>query len=123
MKKYLKLFVFLAILTLSFTLLSCNLSPKQKSKSFAGKWVGKMMMTLVINEDHTWTYGQSIWIFESGTWKEKDDNSIILVKSDGSETVATLDSERYHNDGDAFFSYRDYLEWGWDGDKYYRQDE
>lgn len=96
------------VLMMLVGIVGCKLQPDPED--FVGEWRGKMLMTLKLYEDFTYTYGQSVWVFDRGTWIHNGDNTITLILNDDkSETIA---EKHYDKDSE-----RRYLLW--DNDKFY----
>lgn len=73
-------------------IVGCSFYPEPEY--FVGEWQGFALMTFNIYADYTWTYGQSIWVFERGTWIHNGDNTITLINEDNNEEIIA----EYHSD-------------------------
>ena len=65
--------------------------------------------TLQINDDYTWVYGQLPWVFDRGTWVFNGDDTITLIRDDGTESIA---KRCYDVDNEQFYLL-------WEDSKYY----
>lgn len=89
-------------------IVGCSFEPEPED--FVGEWRGIMLMTLNIYADYTWTYGQSVWVFERGTWIHNGDNTITLIREDGSESIA---KKKYDRESESSYLL-------WEEDEYYK---
>ena len=71
-------------------IVGCSFEPKPED--FVGEWQGSG--TLCIYADYTWAYGMLGLALEWGTWIHNGDNTITLIREDGSESIAKKEYDR-----------------------------